>query len=147
MIAVVKIQSVAIGVSPPCASLRRVVSEWMQSVSSYKRDIMDQAMDSVRPTLKLLNKYVKLFVTTKWYDLGIELLADEDVKALDEIQNNYPRDTSMCCTKMFQLWLDRQPKTSWRELLQALREPNIGLNELADTVEQELISINEGNSV
>ena len=72
-------------------------------------------------------------------------MGDEDVKALDEIQDNYPRDTSMCCTKIFQLWLDRQPKTSWRELLQALREPNIGLNELADTVEQELISINEGN--
>ena len=102
-------------------------------------------MDSVRPTLKLLNKYVKPFVTTKWYDLGIELLDDEDVKALDEIQSNYPKDASMCCTKMFQLWLDRQPKTSWRELLQALREPNIGLNELADTVEQELISLNEGN--
>ena len=98
-----------------------------------------------RPTLKLLNKLVKVSATNKWYDLGVELLAEEDVQALDEIQNNYPRDASTCCTKMFQLWLDRQPEASWRQLIQALREPNIKLEELANTIEQKLISINEGN--
>ena len=97
-----------------------------------------------RPTIKLLNKLVKKSVATKWYDLGIELLDDESLKALDEIQKNNPRDTSMCCTKMFQLWLERQPDASWRQLIQALREPNIELNELANTIEQKLISINEG---
>ena len=97
-----------------------------------------------RPTLKLLNKLVKRSVTTKWYDLGVELLAEEDVQALDEIQRNNPRDVSTCCTKMFQLWLERQPDASWRQLIQALREPNIELNELADTIEQKLVSINEG---
>ena len=104
-------------------------------------------MDTVRPTLKLLNKFVKPFVTTKWYDLGIELLANEDVKALDEIQCNYPRDVGMCCTKMFQSWLDKQPKASWSALLQALRERHIGQNELANTIEQELKSINKGKCV
>ena len=83
--------------------------------------------------------------TTKWYDLGVELLAEEDVKALDEIRSNYPRDASTCCTKMFQLWLDRQPEASWRQLIEALREPNIELKELANTIEQKLISVNEGN--
>ena len=96
-----------------------------------------------RPTIKLLNKLVKKSVTTKWHDLGIELLGDESLQALDEIQKNNPRDVSMCCTKMFQLWLERQPDASWRQLIQALREPNIELNELANTIEQKLISINE----
>ena len=77
--------------------------------------------------------------------MGIELLAEEDAQALDEIQNNYPKDASTCCTKMFQLWLDRQPEASWRQLIQALREPNIELKELANTIEQKLISVNEGN--
>ena len=77
--------------------------------------------------------------------MGVELLAEEDVQALDEIQSNYPRDASTCCTKMFQLWLDRQPAASWRQLIEALREPNIELKELANTIEQKLITIKEGN--
>ena len=76
--------------------------------------------------------------------MGIELLGDESLQALDEIQKNYPRDASACCTKMFQLWLERQPNASWKQLIQALREPNIEMNELASTIEQKLISINEG---
>ena len=73
------------------------------------------------------------------------MLAEEDIQALDEIQKNYPRDVSTCCTKMFQLWLDRHPEASWRQIIQALREPNIEMNELANTIEQKLISIHEGN--
>ena len=76
--------------------------------------------------------------------MGIELLAEEDVQALDEIQRNNPRDASTCCTKMFQLWLERQPDASWKQLVEALREPNIEMNELANTIEQKLISINKG---
>jgi len=76
--------------------------------------------------------------------LGIELL-DVDLKTLDEIRNNCPSDASMCCTRMFQLWLDGQPEASWRQLIQALREPNIEMYELANKIEQKLISINEGN--
>ena len=74
----------------------------------------------------------------------MELLADEDILALDEVQKNYPRDASTCCTKMFQLWLKRQPEASWRQLIQALKEPSIEMNELANTIEQKLKSINEG---
>ena len=85
--------------------------------------------------------------TNKWYDLGVELLEEEDMPALDEIQDKYSTDASMCCTKMFQLWLDRQPEASWRQLIQALREPNIELKDLANTIEQKLISINEGNYI
>ena len=76
--------------------------------------------------------------------MGIELLDPEDIHTLDEIEKNHPTDVSTCCTKMFRLWLDKQPEASWEQLIQALREPTIGLNELANTTEQKLISINEG---
>ena len=96
-----------------------------------------------RPTLKVLNKLVKKSATYKWYDLGIELLEPEDIHALDEIQKNYPRDVGMCCTKMLQLWLERQPAdASWEQLLQALKE--VEMNDLASTIEQELLSVNKG---
>jgi len=116
----------------------------VNSVDLFDSNLRLYITGNNRPTLKLLNKLVKPHVTTKWHDLGIELL-EVDLKTLDEIQNNYPRDANMCCTRMFQLWLDGQPGASWRQLLQALKEPNIGMYELANKIEQKLISINEGN--
>ena len=38
----------------------------------------------------------------------------------------------MCCTKMLQLWLERQPDATWEQLIQALQE--IEMNELATRV-------------
>ena len=97
-----------------------------------------------RPTLKQLNK-LKKSVTFKWHDLGIELLDPKDIHTLDEIQKNYPRDASTCCTKMFQLWLNRQPEASWEQLIQALR--GIDLDEVAYTTVPELLSIDEGEYI
>ena len=74
--------------------------------------------------------------------MGIELLEAEDLHALDEIQRNYPRDVGMCCTKMLQLWLERQPDASWEQLLQALKE--VEMNDLASTIKQELLSADQG---
>ena len=90
-----------------------------------------------RPTLKQLNK-LKKSISFKWHDLGIELLEPENIRTLDEIQSNYPRDASTCCTKMFQLWLDKQPEASWEQLIKALRDIDLNATEL------ELLSINEG---
>ena len=77
--------------------------------------------------------------------MRIELLDLEDIYTLDEIQKNYPSDASTCCTKMFQLWLDRQPEASWEQLIQALR--GIDLDEVASTTEIGLLSINEGEII
>ena len=73
--------------------------------------------------------------------MGIELLEPEDLPALDEIQKNYPTDVGMCCTKMLQLWLERQLDATWEQLIQALKE--VEMNELAKNIEQEL-SVNKG---
>ena len=97
-----------------------------------------------RPTLKQLNK-LKKSVSYNWYDLGIELLEPEDLRKLDEIRKDSPGDTSMCCTKMFQLWLDRQLEASWEQLIQALR--GIDLDEVANTTKSKLLSINEGDLI
>ena len=97
-----------------------------------------------RPTLKLLNKF-KDSIGEKWYDLGIELLDDKDCCKLDQIRVNYPKDVSTCCTQMFKLWLEKQPSASWNQLIEALREHNIGMDELATKIEAKIKSINEGN--
>ena len=73
--------------------------------------------------------------------MGIELLEPEDLPALDEIQKYYSRDVGMCCTKMLQLWLERQPDATWEQLIQALKE--VEMNELAKNIVQEL-SVNKG---
>ena len=100
-----------------------------------------------RPTLKLLNSVVKKKVTSKWYDLGIQLLEDEDVQELNTIRNTCPNDAGTCCTKMFQLWLDKQPKATWKQLIEALRVPGIEMNSLASKIEEKLASIIQGTIV
>lgn len=100
-----------------------------------------------RPTLKLLNKLVKKEATNKWYDLGIELLENGDIEKLKTIRINHPNDASACCTEMFDLWLRRQPKATWKQLINALREPGIELNKLADNIEQKLASITQGTYI
>ena len=37
--------------------------------------------------LKLLNKHVRRHVSSKWHDLGLELLEQEDEETLNEIGN------------------------------------------------------------
>ena len=64
------------------------------------------------------------------------------MQALDEIQKNYPRDVGMCCTKMLQLWLERQPDATWEQLIRALKE--VEMNELARNIEQALLLDNKG---
>ena len=72
-----------------------------------------------------------------WLDLGIQLLQKEDVIALQMIKS----DVSECserCSKMFNLWLDRQPKASWGNLIEALKL--IHQNKLASDI-VDLLSI------
>ena len=65
-----------------------------------------------QPSLKYLNRYVRDSIGIKWYDLGIELLDFNDVAELDMIEAEHPMDFKKCCTKMFSLWLRKQPVAS-----------------------------------
>ena len=86
-----------------------------------------------------MNRHVRGPIGTKWHDLGIELLDSSDVEELDTIEAEYPTDHKKCCTKMFSLWLRKQPTASWNQLIDALRQPGIELSTLAANIEQMLL--------
>lgn len=47
--------------------------------------------------------------------------------------------TDTACTKMFQLWLSKQPPPTWNQLITSLKQPDINLNQLAAEIEQKLL--------
>ena len=57
---------------------------------------------------------------------------------LNAIQNNHPWDRDSCCRKMFDLWLQTQPKASWNQLICSLTKRNVRLQGLANKVEKTL---------
>ena len=68
----------------------------------------------------------------KWRDLGIELLVnDDDIAELNARTRNM--DEKKCCSVMFELWRQRQPHATWRQLISALYE--VGLNKVANDLE------------
>ena len=73
--------------------------------------------------------------TQVWKDVGIELLGGGNDDALDVIENDNS-DMTNCCSKMFRLWLERQPTASYRQLIQVLEK--VKLNYLADQVKSKL---------
>ena len=79
---------------------------------------------------------------SKWHDLGIELLDASQVEKLDTIEKENPSNYNKCCTSMFSLWLKTKSTASWNELIEALRQPNIGLSVLATKTEQMLMQLN-----
>ena len=68
-----------------------------------------------------------------WKDLGIELMPDSAAQLSIISANN--KNVVTCCSSLFSLWLDRQPKASWRQLIEALK--NTGLENLAIATEIE----------
>jgi len=98
------------------------------------------------PSLKYLNRYVKKQVGSKWHDLGVELLEADDVATLDAIRSERLPDDS-ACTRMFTFWLNKQPTATWNQLIEALRQPGIELNDLATKIERMLLKTNQtGNT-
>ena len=96
------------------------------------------------PEDKYLNKYVREKVCGAcanspdiWRDLGIELMGQQGVTKLDEIKVNNNGNLTLCCSAMFDLWRQRQPKANWSQLISALKE--IKLDTLADDIEKLLL--------
>ena len=75
----------------------------------------------------------------KWYDLGVELLDFNGIEELNTTEAEYSSDLNKCCTKMFHLWLKKQPTASWNQLVEALRQPSVDLGTLASKTEQMLL--------
>ena len=94
-----------------------------------------------RPELRYLNRYVKDEASSKWHDLGLELLNQEDLGKLNQIQSSSHTDISERCKEMFQLWLERYPDATWEHLIQALRV--VKLYQLASKIDG-MLQITEG---
>ena len=96
------------------------------------------------PELKYLNRNVRPDLCAAcevnpqaWKDLGIELMSDSAAAALSTISVNHNGNVVSCCSSLFSLWFERQPKASWRQLIEALK--NINLEKLATQIEGQLI--------
>ena len=91
---------------------------------------------SSKPTLKKLQKSrVIAAASSRWYQLGIELLDDDRVTQLEVIKKNND-DVTERCTALFSYWLRTHPSSTWGQLVAAMREPGVDLNELAASMEE-----------
>jgi len=95
-----------------------------------------------RPEVKYINRHVieKIYAAGPevWLKLGIELLEEKDVPALQAIKSNVTAECSTRCSEMFKLWLERRPEASWRHLINATRRINLGT--LASDIEKLFIT-------
>ena len=78
---------------------------------------------------------MKSHITTKWYDVGVELFDVEDESVLNTIRTDHPGDSDKCTAEMLRLWLEKKSDASWNQLIKTFREPNIKLEFLASKIE------------
>ena len=76
----------------------------------------------------------------QWYELGIQLLREDQEPHLDVIKSDCGNDNKRCCVQMFWYWLQTNPKASWIQLLDALRSPVLELHTVAANIEAMFIS-------
>ena len=70
-----------------------------------------------------------------WFDLGIQLLNENQEVYLDLIQSNYPNDNKRCCKEMFWYWLQTHPNASWQQLIESLKSEALELPTIAADIE------------
>jgi len=75
-------------------------------------------------------------VAPHWYDIGIQLLSEDQESHLDVIQANHVTDQIKCCKEMFWYWLKTHPKASWQQLVESLKSPAIQLHTVAANIER-----------
>ena len=76
-------------------------------------------------------------VAPRWFDLGVQLLSSRQSKKLDTIKKDNPGDTNMCCTEMFNHWLNVDIEASWNKLIAALEQ--IGHNALGEFIRSNIL--------
>ena len=86
------------------------------------------------PTKKKLLELIPN-VAPQWYELGIQLLREDQEPQLDVIKSDCGNDNKRCCIQMFWYWLKTNPKASWQQLLDALGSPALELHTVAAKIE------------
>ena len=79
-------------------------------------------------------------VSSKWYELGIALLDDDQVGQLKIIKADSDELTRQC-SEMLSYWLETHPDVTWHDLVAGLRAPGVEMNELAATIEGKFTGI------
>ena len=88
-----------------------------------------------KPTIKVLqHSKVISAIGPKWYELGIELLDDDQIRQLDTIETNKTEVTRRC-TAMLKYWLESHPTATYQDLVKALKTPGVELHNVATMVE------------
>ena len=89
-----------------------------------------------KPTIKvLLNSKIISAIGPKWYELGILLLDDDQLRQLKVIETNNSEVTRRC-TEMLMYWLESHSRATWHDLVEALKAPGVELNNVATMVEE-----------
>ena len=89
-----------------------------------------------KPTKKKILDLVVPHVSPKWYDLGIQLLKEDQEAELDIIKADCKSDHKTCCKEMFWYWLKSNPDASWYQLVECLKSPAVELHTLAADIEE-----------
>ena len=98
--------------------------------------IIINSLVSSKPTLKKLQQTkIITAVGSKWYELGIELLNEDQLTQLDIIRANN-HEVTRCCSELFRFWLSSHSTATWQNLVEALKAPGVELNDVAATVER-----------
>ena len=92
-----------------------------------------------KPTIRQLQKFVIQKVTSKYYELGIELYKDSHVNHLDAIKKASATDLTSGCTDMFQFWLQTYENATWDRLIRALKAPGLQQNANALCIMREVV--------
>ena len=88
-----------------------------------------------KPTLKELSQHIIL--GPNWYIFGTQLRLDPE--SLDGIQTSSNDDVRYRTTRMFKLWLNKDPCPTRKQILDTLRLEVIGLNRIANDYEDALM--------
>ena len=75
-----------------------------------------------KPTLGLLNSYVRDEIAPEWYEFGKRLLKVEYLDKLNNIAKENADDKEQCCAEMLQYWLEVDNEANWNKLTDALEQ-------------------------
>ena len=83
----------------------------------------------------LHNTNVIISASSKWFELGMELLDEHQLSKLEAINVDYVENTRRCLA-MLEYWLRTHPSATWYQLVVALRAPGIELNQVAANLKE-----------
>ena len=98
---------------------------------------MDVYIGSDRPLIKDLYDYVPENVAEKWKKLGVQLLRSN--QTVDVIEADHFPDSTTCCKRVLDKWLEVEAHATWSQLIRALRSPSVKLDYFANHLEQMLL--------